>query len=129
MVKTKKSSENHTRGIRSQSVKEVVVRWCYRVAVFLKFSNFAGKHLQWSPFSFKFAGPSMQHYLWSTPLQQFFCGFFVVLQNNTIEPLHFNTKKHFLSNIFLFNVNNRNTSKRCEICSKLTIMIPKRRYY
>ena len=25
------------------------------------------------------------------------------------------------ANIYLFNINNRNTKKRCEICSKLTI--------
>ena len=30
-------------------------------------------------------------------------------------------------NIFLFKVNNRNTKKRCEICSKLTIKAPERR--
>ena len=32
-----------------------------------------------------------------------------------------------LANIYLFNVNNRSTRKRCEICSKLTIKIPERR--
>ena len=32
-----------------------------------------------------------------------------------------------LANIFLFKVNNRNTRKRCEICSKLTIKTPERR--
>ena len=31
------------------------------------------------------------------------------------------------ANIYLFNVNNRNTRKRCEICSKLTIQTPERR--
>ena len=31
------------------------------------------------------------------------------------------------TNIHLFKVNNRNTRKRCEICSKLTIKTPKRR--
>ena len=29
--------------------------------------------------------------------------------------------------IYLFNVNSRNTRKRCEICSKLTIKISERR--
>ena len=29
--------------------------------------------------------------------------------------------RNFLTNIYLFKVNNRNTGKRCEICSKLTI--------
>ena len=32
------------------------------------------------------------------------------------------------TNIYLFNVNNRNTTKRCEICSKLTIKTPERRH-
>ena len=31
------------------------------------------------------------------------------------------------ANIYLFKVNNRNTRKRCEICSKLTIKTPERR--
>ena len=33
-----------------------------------------------------------------------------------------------LSNIYLFKVNNRNTRKRCDICSKLTIKTSKRRH-
>ena len=35
----------------------------------------------------------------------------------------------FPANIYLFNVNNRNTRKRCEICSKLTIKTPERRQW
>ena len=31
------------------------------------------------------------------------------------------------ANMFLFKVNNRNTKKRCEICSELTIKTPQRR--
>ena len=31
------------------------------------------------------------------------------------------------ANIYLVKVNNRNTRKRCEICSKLTIKTPERR--
>ena len=30
---------------------------------------------------------------------------------------------------YMFKVNNRNTRIRCEICSKLTIMIPERRQW
>ena len=30
----------------------------------------------------------------------------------------------FLAGIYLFKVNNRNTKKRCAICSKLTIKTP-----
>ena len=33
----------------------------------------------------------------------------------------------FPANIYLFKVNSRNTKKRCEICSKLTIKIPEQR--
>ena len=33
-----------------------------------------------------------------------------------------------LANIYLFKVNQRNTSKRCETCSKLTIKTPERRH-
>ena len=34
-----------------------------------------------------------------------------------------------LSDIYLFQVNNRNTGKRFKICSKLTIKLPKRHYW
>ena len=33
------------------------------------------------------------------------------------------------ANIYLFKVKNRNTRKRCEVCSKLTVKIPKRRHW
>ena len=33
------------------------------------------------------------------------------------------------ANIYLFKVNNRNTIKKCEICSKLTIKTPERRHW
>ena len=33
------------------------------------------------------------------------------------------------ANIYLFKVNNRNITKRCEICSKLTIKTPTRRHW
>ena len=33
----------------------------------------------------------------------------------------------FSDNIYLFKVNDRNTRKRCDICSKLTIKVPERR--
>ena len=34
---------------------------------------------------------------------------------------------HYLANIYLFKVNNRNTRKRCEMRSKLTIKTAERR--
>ena len=36
-------------------------------------------------------------------------------------------KVTFPANIYLFEVNSRNTRKRCEECSKLTIKTPERR--
>ena len=36
---------------------------------------------------------------------------------------------HCPANIYLFKVNNKNTRKRCEICSKLTIKTPERRHW
>ena len=39
------------------------------------------------------------------------------------------TKSHYPANIYLFKVNNRNTRKRCCICSKLTIKTPERRHW
>ena len=35
----------------------------------------------------------------------------------------------FPKNIYLFKVNNRNTRKRCKICSKLMLKTPKRRHW
>ena len=35
----------------------------------------------------------------------------------------------FPANIYVLKVNNRNTRKRCEICSKLTIKIPEQRHW
>ena len=40
-----------------------------------------------------------------------------------------NVTKFYPAGIYLFKVNNRNTRTRCEICSKLTIKIPERRYW
>ena len=34
----------------------------------------------------------------------------------------------FLANIYLIKVNNRNTRKKCEICSELTMKTQKRRH-
>ena len=39
-------------------------------------------------------------------------------------PLVLLNKIILLANIYLFKVSNKNTSKRCEICSKLTIKTP-----
>ena len=52
--------------------------------------------------------------------------FFTSLRNvakDVMKVFHANP-----TNIYLFKVNNRNTRKRCEICSKLTIKTPERRH-
>ena len=36
---------------------------------------------------------------------------------------------YFPAGNYMFKVNNRNTRKRCEICSKLTIKTPERRHH
>ena len=38
------------------------------------------------------------------------------------------TVEQVSANIYLFKVNNRNSRKRCNICSKLTIKTPERRH-
>ena len=43
-------------------------------------------------------------------------------------PVTFVSKSPSPTNIYLLKVNNRNSSKRCDICSKLTIKIPERRH-
>ena len=42
-----------------------------------------------------------------------------------IENIH--NQNYYPANIYFFKVNKRNTSKRCEICPKLTIKTPERR--
>ena len=39
------------------------------------------------------------------------------------------TCHEYTASIYLFKVNNRNTRKRCKICSKLTIKTPERRHW
>ena len=52
------------------------------------------------------------------------------LQTNTYSKLTKNPTRTLMSSIraiiYLFNVNNRNTRKSCEICSELTIKTPER---
>ena len=38
-----------------------------------------------------------------------------------VDIRHIISGKSFYADIYLIKVNNRNTKKRCEICSKLTI--------
>ena len=49
------------------------------------------------------------------------------LQNTSPLPLFPVPIREFSAGIDLLRVNNRNTGKRCEICSKLTIKTPERR--
>ena len=51
---------------------------------------------------------------------------FVIFIQNSKRDLHF---VHNPANIYLFQVNNRNTSKRCETCSKLTIETLERHHW
>ena len=44
-----------------------------------------------------------------------------------MDPVFFIRDDNFPDNICLFKVDNRNTRKTCEICSKLTIKTPGRR--
>ena len=39
----------------------------------------------------------------------------------TLPPSRYHASSHVPATIYLFKVNNRNTTKRCEMCSKLTI--------
>ena len=57
----------------------------------------------------------------------------VNLYSNQIQALYFRmiieTYIFFPASIYLFKANITNTRKWCEICSKLTIKTPERRYY
>ena len=44
------------------------------------------------------------------------------------KPLHSNFNSQLVHN-YMFKVNKRNTRKRCEICSKLTIKVPEQRHW
>ena len=55
-------------------------------------------------------------------------GKFQQIKNEIYVKTHLVKKNHItLVGIYLFKVNNRNTRKRCEIRSKLTIKTPERR--
>ena len=45
-------------------------------------------------------------------------------QNNSDPGTRFTFSRNYLANIYLFKVNNRNTRKKCNICSKVTIKTP-----
>ena len=49
------------------------------------------------------------------------------LRQPTIVLTSWKLLSQFPANIYLLKVNNRNTRKRCEICSKLTIKTPEQR--
>ena len=49
-----------------------------------------------------------------------------ILERNIIGTI--SVKKLYLADNGMFKVNNRNTRKRCEICSKLTIKTPEPRH-
>ena len=49
------------------------------------------------------------------------------LQNTSPLPLFPVPIREFSADIYLLKVNNKNTRKRCEICSNLTIKTPERR--
>ena len=49
------------------------------------------------------------------------------LQNTSPLPLFPVPIREFSAGIYLLKVNNKNTRKRCEICSNLTIKTPERR--
>ena len=50
-----------------------------------------------------------------------------VLFNNVFKAVTWKGFHLYPANVYLFKVNNRNTRKRCEVRSKLTIKTPERR--
>ena len=48
--------------------------------------------------------------------------------SNETKEITLGIKKSFPGNIYLFKVGNRNTRKRCQICSKTTINTLEQRY-
>ena len=46
-----------------------------------------------------------------------------------LKKLYKQVLRPYPANIYLFKASNRNTRKRCEICSKLTLKTPERRYW
>ena len=52
-----------------------------------------------------------------------------VSNTKNTKHIYFQCFQELPANIYLFKINNRNTRKRCEICSKLTIKSPERRHW
>ena len=55
--------------------------------------------------------------------------FFACLESQPSCTMYTCFTARYPANIYLFKVNNRNTRKRCEICSKLRIKTPERRFW
>ena len=70
-----------------------------------------------------------QNWTWRDLKNWFHCG----SEHRMIEKVFLGSESDKLSvgpslaKIYLFKVNNGNTRRRCKICSKLTIKVPKRR--
>ena len=58
--------------------------------------------------------------------ERFLLNLMLVFENSDAEK---QVPKNFPAHIFLFKVSNRNTRKRCEICSKLIIKTPERHHW
>ena len=43
-----------------------------------------------------------------------------------LKPIPFHIETNYLANIYLLKLNNGNSRKRCEICSRLLIKTPER---
>ena len=48
------------------------------------------------------------------------------MKKTFFKKIFLNFQTNYPANIYLFKVNNTNTRKKCEICSKLTIKTPER---
>ena len=80
--------------------------------------------------------PSFTYYLRLLLLQQIFCLKFsnvwpkkITWHYPSLQTSDTNQTTQFPAGIYMPKVNNRNTRRRCEICSKLAIKIPERRHW
>ena len=70
-------------------------------------------------------------YYWTTgqvlPDYEFCCFWFLLISREILDNKF--ASIDFPANIYFFKVNDRNTRKRCKICSKLNIKTPERRWW
>ena len=101
---------------KHQKTENLAVFWCFQGVE---------KGCTWK----KWVNNSKFPHRWKTKLILFISKHQRIARKTRFKYIWVYSEVPIPANIYLFKVNNRNTTKRCEICSKLTIKTPTRRHW